>query len=199
MKLQAILKNIKERSRLVQGIALGIGLTSLVTWAINAPIALTPIYDGDPLSASVLMGNLTQLQNAVNEINKGFTVSLSGNFPMTCGASKSPTTAEYVAVTGAYLIDRNDGGLNNATGTYTVAAAGAYHFFAEIPAVASEQIERQIFLNGVYMDTPSSSGFSKVKKLNAGDTILLKVGCGNKAGVTADLNAAGFVFGIKKL
>lgn len=172
-----------------QGVALGLVITSSISYAV---VTFTTFTAGTPISSSAVNANFATIKSKLDSLDVGMTGKLTSNYTVTCGTGSSMGTypGDFVAV--PMLIDTTDGNYNTATLIYTIPETAIYrmYFSSGSPSISSE--------TSTDGGTTWTQNYATTARFTAGTLFRVISGCGTMDGVSVDIQAASFIFAIKK-
>lgn len=185
---------LKQKSRFVQGVVIGLSLTAVVAIAGQ----ITKSYNftsGSVISSVEVNTNFDDLFAKINDMNTGFIATLSTNQVVTC--STSGVSTEFVQFDQA---DENDGNFDVGTYTYTTPTTGYYLVGLKVYGSGSPMwYTSNIVINGTGTYYSASNGDTRLIKLSAGDTVKFEVSCDDKKNVSQTAEPAQSYFMLKKI
>lgn len=176
----------------IQGLAIGLASTSLLTWAaVTIPHTFTA---NTTISATEVNANFTALKTAVDDMNIKFIGTLASNHLISTCVSTPVYPGDFDIPTW-----QSGGG---PAGSFTIPVSGVYEIAADFTYTMSGSgyVTGKLDING----TPESINTSSrvIRNLNNGDVVKIGVACNDKSGFGTDqgtLDSTKAYFIVKKL
>lgn len=195
---KAAMKIIKERTGFLQGLVVGLFITSTLSYAV---VSFTSFTSGTPISSSAMNGifstiaaSLNNLDERVKKLEAGGIGKMSNAFVVNCvsspnypsGFQKLPMTAES-----------NDGNFDDANNWYRIPETALYRINLTYFASGMNNTGIESSANG---STWTFDGFQSIKKYEAGTYIRVISACDISLAAASQITIAGpsFIFAIKK-
>lgn len=197
--LMKIFNELKNKTGFFQGLAIGLVLTSTISYAV---VTFNTFTSGTVISSSAINANFATIKTKLDELDVGFIGIIPSNHVVTCvgGTSYATYPAEFTDLT--LTADYNDG--NFASNMYTIPTTGLYriYFYAKTEDTMGYDGTLDISTDGGSTWTQTVFGGmseqNAVKKFTAGTKIKISVGCGNMAGTDSTVDSTKFMVAIKK-
>lgn len=189
-KLKQILKSVKEKTGFYQGMAVGLVITSTLSYAV---VTLTSFTAGTPISSTDMNANFAVIKAKLDNLDVGMSGKLTADVAVVtaCASTMPLYPSGYVILPMA--IDTTDGNYNPTTFIYTIPKTAIYRLF--YPAQASPIfIAVEISIDG---GTTWSQMTTTTDKLSAGTQLRVLGGCGNFGSLPQNVLASSFLFMIK--
>ncbi len=198
---------IKQRTRFLQGLALGLGIMSAMTYA---GVTITSFSAGTTISSTDVNANFAALKSRVDKLDTGFHSGLTANYSLiNCNSIWHFTGATFEDLSG-FSSTVNDGNFNTTTGVYTIPLTGPYRVEFEAKDMVST-VESSGYAVRLAVSTDGGSTWTyenltdsahRSKSYVVGTKVKLVVGASMKfnacsASVNPVVNASTFYFAIK--
>ncbi|MBP9680150.1 MAG: hypothetical protein KBD76_02000 [Bacteriovorax sp.] len=188
------MKNFKQQTKFFQGLALGLVITSAISYAA---VSLQTFTAGSPISSAEVNANFAEIKAKLDSLDIGYIGKMTTDQMITCGAGGT-TSFTNLDLTSDY----SDGHFIN--GIYTIPETGIYKIFLNAVSEDNMGYSTQLDIStdegvnweGTYI---SYSNTQFVRKFAEGDKIKLSAGCaGNYAGTDSTIVHTSFIYAIKK-
>lgn len=184
--------NLFKKMSFTQGLMLGLFLSSSLSYAV---VTFSSFTSGTAISSSAMNTNFSNIKTKLDQLDIGFTGSISSDLVVTClGTGSYPSyPVDYIPIT--MNPDYNDGNFNGSY--YLIPETGLYRLYLDAPS------DDGMGYNS-YMEISTNGGSTwtmetaTTKKLLKDTKIRVATGCGTMAGIDSTINSAKFVFAIKK-
>lgn len=188
-KLKKILNTIKKKTGFYQGLALGLVITSTLSYAV---VTLTTFTAGTPISSTDMNANFGAIKAKLDSLDVGMTGKLAGNFTVTCSTMTSMGMYPTDFITLPLAIDTTDGNYNTTSHVYTIPETAIYRIFYP---TGSPAMSTEISIDG---GTTWVQNFATTTKLTMGTQLRVISACGTMDGAAKLILATDFIFAIKK-
>jgi hypothetical protein len=192
---------LKQRTRFLQGFAIGLFLMSALTYAT---VTLSTFTSGTSISSSAMNANFAAIKTKLDGMETSFESVLTADFPLTCDPGYTPGASYMNILPMSDPGTPSDPNFDHTTFEYTISYPGIYLIAGNIMATT--------YLYGLTINlevTDSSNtwipgnfptGSATYRKLVLGQRLRIKVGCGSKKGVSSGyIDSTHFSLLIKRL
>jgi hypothetical protein len=115
---------IKQRTRFLQGVAVGLFIMSAMTYAAVTITSFTP---GTTISSTDVNANFANLKGRVDKLDTGFHTGLATNYTLlSCNSGLWNFTGATFEDISGFASSVNDGNFNATNGEYTIPSTGPY-------------------------------------------------------------------------
>ncbi len=180
-RLKSGISSLKQRTRFFQGLAVGLVITSALTYAA---VTITTFTSGTTISSGDVNANFSAIKAKIDQLDIGFVAGLSTDFSLTaCSTNYSAAAGEFEDVVGD-TTQHNDGSYDVATGEYTFSENGIYRIFVDAPntliSFSGWEVKLAIYKAGTWTTENLSFPANLIRKFGSGQKVKIKVACSSK-------------------